>query len=281
MALDLRGALNTISDVVQNRPSPLREFDQIYMKVGDLVIQSDFIARQFNDLDIVFIGDGDAISLCTVHLREKGIFGYGPRHITVLDFDERIVNSINHFARNNDLDDKIKAILYNVSDPLPEDYWRTSDAFYTNPPWGASNDGRSVTAFVHRGVEAIKPRGMGAIVIADNEEVGWTGQVIFRTQEMLIQAGFIVSEMIPGLHKYHLDDSPELTSCCMLTRDINAQLAYEKSEHLPTEVLANFYGRNNPLKVRYVKDHSGLNLGRAHDRSYELIPLEESNGSHD
>src|SRR5450759_5271965 len=101
MALDLRGALNTISDVVQNRPSPLREFDQIYMKVGDLVIQADFIARKFNGLDIVFIGDGDAISLCTVHLRQKDILGYGPQHITVLDFDERIVNSINHFAYDN------------------------------------------------------------------------------------------------------------------------------------------------------------------------------------
>lgn len=275
MALDLRGALNTISDVVQNRPSPLREFDQIYMKVGDLVIQSDFIARKFDDLDIVFIGDGDAISLCTVHLRQKGIFGYGPRHITVLDFDQRIVNSINHFAYNNDLADKIEAVLYNVCDPLPEDYWRARDAFYTNPPWGASNEGRSVTAFVHRGIEALKPKGIGAVVIGDNEEVEWTGQVLFRTQEMLIQSGFIVCEMIPGLHKYHLDDSPELTSCCMLARDINAQISYAKSEPLPADVLANFYGRNSPLKVRYVKDLSGLNLGKAHDSSYELIPLEE------
>lgn len=276
MALDLRGALNTISDVVQNRPSPLREFDQIYMKVGDLVIQSDFIARKFDDLDIVFIGDGDAISLCTVHLREKGIFGYGPRHIKVLDFDQRIVNSINHFAYNNNLADKIKAVLYNVCDPLPEDYWRASDAFYTNPPWGASNDGRSVTAFVHRGIEAIKPKGMGAVVIGDNEEVEWTGHVLFRTQEMLIQSGFIVSEMIPGLHKYHLDDAPELTSCCMLARDINARISYAKSEPLSADVLANFYGRNSPLKVRYVKDRSGLNRGKAHDSSYELIPLEEN-----
>ena len=275
MALDLREALNTISDVVQNRPPPLREFDQIYMKVGDLVIQSDFIARKFDGLDIVFIGDGDAISLCTIHLHQKEIFKYGPHHITVLDFDERIVNSVNYFARDNDLADKIEAVLYNVCDPLPESYWRASDAFYTNPPWGASNDGKSVTAFVHRGIEATKPKGMGAIVMGDNEEVDWTGQVLFRTQAMLINAGFIVSEMIPCLHQYHLDDSPELTSCCMLARDINAQKSYAKSEPLSAEELANFYGRNNPLKVRYVKERPSLNLGKAQDSSYELIPLEE------
>ena len=30
--IDLRDALNAVSDVIQNRPRPIREFDQIYMK---------------------------------------------------------------------------------------------------------------------------------------------------------------------------------------------------------------------------------------------------------
>jgi predicted methyltransferase len=275
MALDLREALNTISDVVQNRPAPLREFDQIYMKVGDLVIQAEFIARKFDGLDIVFIGDGDSISLSTVYLKQKKVFTYGPSHIKVLDFDERIVNSINHFADNNELADKIEAVLYNVCDPLPAAYRCASDAFYTNPPWGASNDGKSVTAFVRRGIEAIKSRGMGAVVIADDEALEWTSQVLLRTQEMLIKSGFIVSEMIPGLHKYHLDDTPELTSCCILARDVATEPRLANSTPLSTDVLANFYGRNNPLQVHYVKDRSGLNLGKASDGSYELIRLEE------
>ena len=36
MKLDIRLAMNAVSDVIQNRPQPLREFDQIYMKAGDL-----------------------------------------------------------------------------------------------------------------------------------------------------------------------------------------------------------------------------------------------------
>jgi len=35
--IDLKDAINAISDVVQNRPRPLREFDQIYMKTGDMI----------------------------------------------------------------------------------------------------------------------------------------------------------------------------------------------------------------------------------------------------
>ena len=65
MAIDFRKALNTISDVVQNRPIALREFDQIYMKVGDLVIQADLIARRFSGMNVISIGDGDAICLRT------------------------------------------------------------------------------------------------------------------------------------------------------------------------------------------------------------------------
>ena len=274
MEFDFRKALNTISDVVQNRPMALREFDQIYMKVGDLVIQAEFIARRFDGLNVVFIGDGDAISLSMMHLKQERVFTYAPGHILVLDFDERIVNSINHFAHDNELQGMVEAALYNVCDPLPQAYSRSSDAFYTNPPWGASNDGQSVLAFVRRGIEAIKPKGLGAIVIADDETLPWTGQVLLRTQRMLLQSGFIISEMIPGLHRYHLDDAPELSSCCLLARDVEARAGLERSDPLPPEALDNFYGRKCPLQVRYVKDSSNLNRGKAADGSYQLIPLE-------
>ena len=274
MVIDFRKALNALSDVVQNRPIPLREFDQIYMKIGDLVIQAEFIARKMKNLDVIFIGDGDAIGLSIVHLKKKKIFTDSPSHILVLDFDERIVNSINKFAYNNKLSKKINAILYNVCDPLPSSYRHSRDGFYTNPPWGASNKGQSVTAFIQRGMEAIKPKGLGAIVIADDEELDWTNQVLFNTQDMVIKSGFIVSEMIPGLHKYHLDDDPDLTSCCILVRNVSCKKQIV-SKPLSSEVLNNFYGFNTPLKVKYVKDLSGLNSGKAPDGSYKLIPLED------
>ncbi len=136
MSLDFRIAMNTISDVVQNRPIPLREFDQIYMKVGDLIIQADFIARCFNGLDVLFVGDGDAVSLSIMHLKNQDVFDFGPSYIHVIDFDERIVNSINKFAKDNDLSSCISAELYNVTDPLPISFQNKKNAFYTNPPWG-------------------------------------------------------------------------------------------------------------------------------------------------
>src|SRR5258708_2431747 len=96
--LDLRAATNAISDVIQNRPRPLRVFDQIYMKAGDMVLQSEFVARWADGRRLAFIGDGDAISVCVAYLQRRGILGYGPSEIVVFDFDERICSAITRFA---------------------------------------------------------------------------------------------------------------------------------------------------------------------------------------
>lgn len=279
MSFDFRAALNAISDVVQNRPIPLREFDQIYMKVGDMVIQTEFIARKFDGLDLVFVGDGDSISLSIIHLKKHGIFDYGPKSITVLDFDERIVNSINRFAADDNISDVISAKLYNVADPLPSDLISSKDAFYTNPPWGASNEGLSVLAFAQRGVESVKSGSYGAIVIGDDDEFTWTKEILFTTQKKLIEEGFYITEMIPGLHNYHLDDDPDLKSCAMIFKHLESHIIASNSQPLQRDVLDNFYGRNNPLKIKYVRDLSGLNFGKAPDYTYKLEPMEFKNAT--
>src|ERR1035441_7402919 len=92
--IDLRSAINAISDVVQNRPRPLRQWDQIYMKTGDMVLQSQFVAKWADGKRLAFIGDGDAISVCVAYLHKREILPYGPSSITVFDFDERICGAV-------------------------------------------------------------------------------------------------------------------------------------------------------------------------------------------
>src|SRR3954454_19477561 len=84
--IDLKAALNAVSDVIQNRPRPIREFDQIYMKAGDMVMQSEFVAHWADGKRLAFIGDGDAISVSVAYLVARGIVDYGPSKITVFDF---------------------------------------------------------------------------------------------------------------------------------------------------------------------------------------------------
>ena len=151
--IDLKAAINAISDVIQNRPRPLREFDQIYMKAADMVFQSELVSRWADGKRLAFVGDGDSISVCVAYLKARDIVDTGPSRITVFDFDERMVGAINRFADHERLEN-LGAELYNCLDPIPD--CTKFDYFYTNPPWGASNGGASVKAFCWCGVMVIR-----------------------------------------------------------------------------------------------------------------------------
>jgi predicted methyltransferase len=267
--IDLRAALNAVSDVIQNRPRPLREFDQIYMKAGDMVMQSEFIARWADGKHLAFIGDGDAISVCVVYLQARGILPYGPTHVTVFDFDERICNAVTRFADQERLE-KLEARLYNCLDAFPA--CSQFDAFYSNPPWGASNDGESVNVFMQRGMEAVGFSGDGAVVVADDPTLEWPSRVLANLQRAALDAGFYVQRMMTQVHSYHLDDAPELRSCNVLLRSV-AGPAEDPTVSEPitdSQRLEHFYGRGAAPKVRYVRERVRLDYGKANENEYEL-----------
>lgn len=278
MEFDLRKAINAISDVVQNRPAPLREFDQIYMKVADMVIQAEYVARVFNNKDIVFIGDGDGIALSSAHLKSQNVINYGPKSITVLDFDERIVNSVRRFGEKLYPKVEISAYLYNVAEALPTEHFGAYDGFHINPPWGASNGGESVLAFFERGSQATKDNSLGIVVIADDPELLWTQKVLRDTQQCALNLGYVVSELLPQLHLYHLDDAPDLRSCSCLFRRIDSNCMQKTSKPLEPMRLENFYGKSSPLRFRYVRERPTLNTNRESDALYILEKLEVNNG---
>ena len=270
--IDLKVAINAVSDVVQNRPRPLREFDQIYMKTGDMVMQSEFVSRWADGQRIAFIGDGDAISVCTAYFTSQGIVDGGPAQITVFDFDERIVRAINRFAEHAGID-HLDAVLYNCLDEFPAA--EAFDCFYTNPPWGASNDGDSVKVFTRRGMEALHYSGEGVIVIADNPDLAWPKQVLHSVQRFAVENDFFVSRMMPQLHSYHLDDAPDLKSCNLIISSVpGAGHVPESTSIRDAEVLEHFYGKSASPYVRYVRETRRLDYGKANESEYELELLE-------
>lgn len=271
--IDLRDAMNAVSDVIQNRPRPIRQFDQIYMKAGDMVIQSEFVARWADNKRLIFIGDGDAISVCVAYLKHRKVLEYGPSKVMILDFDERIVNSVKRFADKERLE-HLEAHLYNALDALPDDLVEF-DYFYTNPPWGQYNDGESINVFVDRGAEAVCHKGEGLVVIADDKEIPWSQDVLSRVQSHAAMRGFFVARMQPELHLYHLDDAPDLRSCNLLFRSRPDNNFLRESMPLTDRArLENFYGRSKSPRAKYVREIKSLNYGQAQDGEYEIELLE-------
>jgi predicted methyltransferase len=271
--VDLRKAINAVSDVVQNRPRPLRVFDQIHMKTGDMVLQSEIIADWADGKRLAFIGDGDAISVCVAYLRARDVLNFGPSHITVFDFDERTVEAVLNFADRERIGN-LDARLYNVLDPM--DPAEPYDCFYTNPPWGASNNGESVNVFVQRGMEATGYVGEGVVVIADDDDLEWPKRVLASVQGFAAREGFYVSRMQRKLHEYHLDDAPELKSCNLYLTALPGNAPRQRSEAITDpRRLENFYGLSQEPRVRYVRARLRLDYGVAHDDEYELEFLED------
>ena len=274
LEIDLRAAINAISDVVQNRPRPLREFDQIYMKSGDMVLQSELVARWADGKRLAFMGDGDAISVCVAYLQDSKLIDYGPSEIVVFDFDERIVNAVLRFAEAKELK-HLTAHLYNCLDAIefPENF----DCFYTNPPWGQSNEGESVKVFVQRGMEATGYAGEGLIVIADDASREWTQQVLANVQRFALSSGFFVQKMMSRLHSYHLDDAPDLRSCNLFLKALSTSAHPGVSEPITdAHRLSNFYGRGLGPRIQYVKEKMRVDYGKANDSEYSFELREDA-----
>ena len=272
--VDMRAAVNAVSDVVANRTRPLREFDQIHMKTGDMVMQSEAIASWANGKRLAFIGDGDAVSVALAYLKQRDVLDFGPTKIMLFDFDERTVNSVKRFADKERLD-YLDAELYNVLEPFPDT--QKFDCFYTNPPWGASNAGASVNAFVQRGIEAVHYEGEGCVVIADDDDLDWPKQVLANVQRYASERGFYVSRMVRKLHGYHLDDAPDLKSCNLFFSSVpdNGARGLPSEALIDPESLRNFYGGSKEPRVRYVRELKRPDYGKAPEEEYRLDLFEQ------
>lgn len=264
--IDLHDAMNAISDVVQNRPRPIRAIDQIYMKSGDMVLQAELVAHWADGKRLAFIGDGDAISVCVAYLKTRDIIDYGPSQITVFDFDERQVQAIKSFAERMRIR-HLTAELYNARDV----FLRTNrfDRFYTNPPWGQSNGGASVHIFMERGIEACGYRGQGMIVIADDQELEWPKRVLHSTQKRASELGYFVNRMQPLMHSYHLDDDALLRSCNLLVEALPGNAPQGESLAIDKERLTNFYGRDQNLRMRYIRSTRPLTIEGADENEWK------------
>jgi N4-bis(aminopropyl)spermidine synthase len=271
MGINLRDSLNAISDVVTNRPRPLRQFDQIFMKAADMLLQTEHVGRHFDGRRVVCIGDGDAIGLCLVHLHNQGLVEKGPKSVHVLDFDERVVMSVKRFAETHKLEGRVSAELYNVIDPLPRKHWHKFDGFYTNPPFGASNGGRSVQAFALRGDEAVGADGVGCLVIADDRRFEWSRKILLSTEQLMLRTGYVIAELVPEFHRYHLDDVPDLTSCSLVVRRTEPPAGRYASKPLDPAQFADFYGRKRDLQVKYVRDLTQGSRFQTTDYEFEYL----------
>ena len=123
-------------------------------------------------------------------------------------------------------------------------------------------------------MEAIGYEGQGMVVIADDPEREWPQRVLANVQKFAIGEGFFVQKMQSQLHSYHLDDAPDLKSCNLIFQSLPGNRRSPTSQPISDERRVNFYGKDNPLRVRYVRERKRVDYGKASDDEYSLELLE-------
>lgn len=244
---DYQVGLEAMHKIASWRPAARTEFDQVYMKESDLLVQCMFMAPLLSNKEVLFIGDGDSMSTSFLYLASLGICP-SPAKCIVVDFDQRIIQSRKGFSVEYNFSDDLITYHYNVVNPLPKELVGNSDFFYINPPYSSANNGNSIIAFLTRAIEGCKEKNEGCIVIPYTENYPWSISVLERVQLFLEQWGYEIVCLLPDMHGYYLHKNQDLRSATILVQRQKAvkQPAY-LGKKLPKEMLESFYGRSQHL----------------------------------
>jgi N4-bis(aminopropyl)spermidine synthase len=235
---------DAVYQVVCNRPQPLREYDQIHMRIEDLALHLTLIADTTYNKTVIFVGDSDGVALSLAYAGHLGLI-QSPKKCIIYDFDERIINFVKNFSFQHNFSDQIEGYLYNIFDPLPIKSIIKGDIFHINPPYGQYNDGKSIFAFLERSIAIVKQSGEGIIVLANDLDYNWSQIVLRNTLQELISRNITPYRIIDNLHHYLLDDQPDLESGIIFCKDIDPQNAIPLNESLPLRYKEKFYNRND------------------------------------
>jgi len=254
--------INRVCTITQHpeRPKPLREWDQIYMLAGSLLTQAKLVADYIHGKNVVMIGDGDCMSLVVAVLSSAaGRLGTSPPVITsphrilVLDFDRRLVKFINDTAAELRLPkDFLVAREYNVMDSVPRSCVGKFDVFYVNPPYGSADRGECGQIFISRGMEACVPNSRGIALLPYSEEDDWSREAMFSIQKFAVGCGYAVSDMMTGLHQYHLADRPTLHSGVVVFDRLSDEKSPYHGRNLDPGKHPHFYGKSAKQIPTYI-----------------------------
>lgn len=253
-----REYVNLVDIVAYRRPSANRLFDQIYMMEGDMLTQVDVMKDYLSDKDVIFMGDGDGMSMLFGLFASKDIIR-SPKSIALLDFDERIVNNAVNFSKEYNFKDKLIFLgeKYNIIESIPEKHEGRYDFFYINPPYGSKNTGISCEVWLHRCMDLCKSESSGCIVIPYDIKQNWTVKAMRYIQRFLLEHGFVIRDMISYMHGYHLKDNPMLRSATLIVDRVESIKSEYSSQNLPTKLLKYLYGSPRPIP-RYICDDGTL-----------------------
>ncbi|MEO0087484.1 MAG: bis-aminopropyl spermidine synthase family protein [candidate division WOR-3 bacterium] len=227
---DFQKILEKFKEIVKERPQPIVEYIQGYMKEEDVIRRTVFM-HSYNDLkekNILIIGDDDLLSVALALTKL-------PKRIVVLDIDKRLVDFLEEINKKYDL--KIEIFQYNISEPFPKKLKKKFDVFSCEPLETYSG----LKLFIGRGINALKKNGVGYFGLTIQEASYPKWQFI---QKFINQSNGVITDMIKGFSSYPVN-SYESFNCeevllkrlKMVINPSGKEIAWYKSTLIRFEIL--------------------------------------------
>jgi predicted methyltransferase len=170
------------AEIAAERPPAIQEYDQGYLVEEATLAKVAFLWSKgdLEERELLILGDDDLVSIAA------SLTG-APKRVVVLEVDPRLVQFIRNVSEAFALD--IETALYDVRQPLPDEYVQAFDTFVTDP----SESVEGFKAFVTRGLLGLKgPGGAGAIGLSWHE----ASAAKWRQLELwLLEVGCVLTDL--------------------------------------------------------------------------------------
>ena len=245
------------ADIVEeNRLCPNNDVSQWYMKSDDMVQQILEINKYIKNRKIVFLGDGDGISILVAILASKNVINK-PEEITVLDIDERELNLYKRLSERFDVSKTIKfrTSQYNIFNVIPSELRNSFDLFYINPPYSSATNpvGLGFVVWLERCMELTKGKATGIMVYpVKDEDDSWIADMKLTFKNFFDRYNLKYQESTIT-HEYF--DTKAISSNLIINKENNIISDY-MDKKIPLSIAKNLYHNDNPLPEYILDDGS-------------------------
>jgi len=194
MGVEIKGYFEDLLDrfleVTKNRPLPVSDFDQGFVRPRDTIARLAFIYERgdLEEQNIFILGDDDLLSVAI------GLTGMAKK-VCVVEIDTRITSFIREFCKNEGITN-IHVKEYNVLEEMPDEEKNKYDVFVTDPV----ETKKGLKLFVGRCIEALKGKGGAGYIGFTHREASLNKWHDF--QAFLIEAGFTITDILRDFSIY-------------------------------------------------------------------------------
>ncbi|PWI28919.1 hypothetical protein DI383_14265 [Flavobacteriaceae bacterium LYZ1037] len=181
-----------ISWISTNRPKNKEEISQYFLDENSLYESLIFLEPWVRNRKILFLGDGDHISILLAYFFNVKAYIY--------DIDNDITNSLKELSIKLDIPNQVNVFNYDARNEWNDK--ERFDAFHINPPFAKNNKSKGAILWLQRCLQKININGLGICNIPTTRQREWSSNNWFEIQKFLSKNNCVIDSISKPFQSY-------------------------------------------------------------------------------